>query len=241
MNSSGKNRQTIKRRLGIRLLIVDDQSLFAESLKTSLINYAPDIDIIGVAADGQKATEMAIELKPEIILMDVYMPILDGVEATHQILQQNPSTRIVMLSTFGEDEYLRKALEHGASGYLLKDISPTELIASIRALRSGVIQISPQIVERLVLSLHEARASSSKLEKRFESFQRLTKRERDVFFLLATGCENKKIADRLGLAEQTVRNQVCTIYSKLGVHDRFEIIQLANSLDTEEEGSEAPQ
>lgn len=221
---------------GSRILIVDDQHLFAESLKTFLTNYADDLEVVGIAGNGEIAVGMARTLAPDIILMDVHMPIMNGVEATRQILRVHPTMRVIMLSTYDEDEYVRQALTHGASGYLLKDISPTELIASIRALRGGVLQISPQIAAKLIQGLHDDDgAVVRKVAQKFEWFDSLTRREREIFSLLATGYDNDQIAEKLGIAEQTVRNHVSIIYSKLDVHDRFQIIQLANQIRYHEE------
>jgi DNA-binding NarL/FixJ family response regulator len=215
----------------IRVLIADDQSLFLESLSTFLQNYAEDIEVVGLARNGQEAIDKAALLKPDIILMDVHMPVLDGVEATGRIMESQPGLKIIILSTYDEDDYVRRALRLGASGYLLKDISPTELIASIRALKSGAVQISPQIVAKLMQSLlSEEPSSVRKIAERMEWFESLTKREREVFALIATGYDNAQIASSLHLAEHTVRNHVSMIYSKLEVQDRFQIIQLANKI-----------
>lgn len=218
----------------LKLLLVDDQRMFAESLKTFLNNYADDMDVIGIAANGQKACEFVQEIQPDIILMDVRMPVMDGVEATQRIKGLYPNIKIIMLTTYDEDDFVRSALLKGASGYLLKDISPTELIVSIRALNSGMIQISPSIAKNLIQRTYvendpfEAQPS---LKKKLEWLDTLTKREHEIFALLATGKDNNQIAQELGLSDQTVRNKVSTIYSKLEVKDRFEIIQLANRLE----------
>jgi len=215
----------------IRVLIADDQRLFLESLATFLRNYADDIDVVGKAANGAEAVEMAAALRPDIVLMDVHMPVMDGVEATGRIIAAMPETKILILSTYDEDEYVRKALGFGAAGYLLKDISPTELIASIRALKGGAMQISPHIVGKLMRSIvDEAPARPDRGEGDIEGFETLTRREREVFSLIATGCDNAQIAESLHLAEHTVRNHVSMIYSKLGVQDRFQIIQMANRI-----------
>jgi DNA-binding NarL/FixJ family response regulator len=213
------------------ILIVDDQHLFAESLKTFITNYADDLEVVGIAGNGKQALTMALELKPQIVLMDVHMPVMNGVEATKALVRKHEGIRVIMLSTYDEDEYVSQALRHGASGYLLKDISPTELIASIRALRSGVMQISPQIAAKLIQGLHDdSRPTMQKIAEQFEWFDSLTKREREIFALIATGYDNEQIADKLCIAEQTVRNHVSIIYSKLNVQDRFQIIQLANKI-----------
>ena len=215
----------------IRILLADDQPLFVESLRMSLESYGDDISIVGIARNGSEAVALAESLSPEIILMDVHMPVMNGVEATGKIKEKNPAIKIIMLSTYDEDEYVREALRHGAIGYLLKDISPTELIAAIRALQSGIVQMSPQIASKLIKQMYDE--TSPKYEEsrqRFEWFETLTAREKEIFGLIATGYDNRRIAERLGLAEQTVRNNISTIYSKLDVKDRFEIIQLANKI-----------
>ncbi len=215
----------------IRVLIADDQSLFLESLSTCLRNYADDIEVVGLARDGGEALEFAAKLDPDVVLMDVHMPVMDGVEATKRLVKERPGVKILILSTYDEDEYVRNALGHGASGYLLKDISPTELIASIRALKSGAVQISPQIIAKLMQGLSaEEPTPVRELAERFEWFESLTRREREIFTLIATGYDNAQIAEKLHLAEHTVRNHVSMIYSKLDVQDRFQIIQMANKI-----------
>lgn len=222
----------------LKLMLVDDQKMFAESLKMFLTNYAEDMEVICIATNGQEAIDYfsAGNEHPDIILMDVRMPVMDGVTAAEQIKLRWPEVKTIILSTYDEDEYVRQALLKGASGYLLKDISPTELILSIRALSSGMIQISPSIAQSLLKKTYIDdidTASSGKSEvrnTRFEYLKTLTTREREIFTLLATGHDNDQIADELSLSQQTVRNHVSTIYSKLGVKDRFEIIQLANKV-----------
>ncbi len=215
----------------IRLLIVDDQVLFLESLSTCLRNYAADIEVVGLARNGSEALEQAAALHPDIVLMDVHMPVMDGVEATGKLLAAQPGVRILILSTYDEDEYVRNALKRGAAGYLLKDISPTELIASIRALKGGAVQISPQVVAKLMTNvINQAPSPAPEIAGRLEWFESLTPREREVFTLIARGYDNAQIGEELRMAEHTVRNHVSMIYSKLGVQDRFQIIQYANKL-----------
>jgi DNA-binding NarL/FixJ family response regulator len=215
----------------IRVLIVDDQILFLESLSTFLHNYAEDIEVVGLARNGSEALEQAARLRPDVVLMDVHMPVMDGVEATGRLVQSQKGVKILILSTYDEDEYVRKALSLGASGYLLKDISPTELIASIRALKAGAVQISPQIVAKLMQSLLAEEPSPLRdIADKLEWFESLTRREREIFALIATGYDNAQISAQLHIAEHTVRNHVSMIYSKLDVQDRFQIIQLANKI-----------
>ncbi len=215
----------------INVLIVDDQNLFAESLKTFIHNYTEDIRVAGIAPDGREALKVQEELNPDLVLMDVHMPELNGVETTRLLLEKDPNLKIIMLSTYDEDEYVRQALGYGASGYLLKDLSPTELIASIRAVNSGVSQISPRLINNLINSIHkEDRAALNELSEQMEWIEKLTKREKEIFTLIATGYDNDQIAAELSISERTVRNHVSIIYSKLNIENRFQIIQLANKI-----------
>ena len=219
----------------LRLLLVDDQRMFAESLKIYLTNYAAEVEIIGICSDGKEACEFVEKNEPDIILMDVHMPVMDGVEAVAKIKSAHQAVKIIMLSTYDEDESVRSALINGASGYLLKDISPTELIVSIRALNSGMIQISPSIAKNLIQSTYVEKkpdVAGKDMDEKFPWFDTLTDREREIFALLATGKDNAQISEELGISPQTVRNRVSTIYSKLEVKDRFEIIQLANKISS---------
>jgi DNA-binding NarL/FixJ family response regulator len=197
----------------------------------SLENYTDDFQVVGIAKTGNGAIQMALESEIDVILMDVHLPDINGVVATSRILEKKPLVKVVMLSTYDEDEYVREALRIGASGYLLKDISPTELIAAIRALHSGLVQISPKIAAKLINTMYDGTSPKiPEVSSRFEWFDTLTSREKEIFGLIATGFDNQQIADHLQLAEQTVRNNISTIYSKLEVKDRFEIIRLANTI-----------
>ena len=211
----------------VRVMMAEDQSLFAESLKTLLEIYTDDIEIVHIAVNGEEAVEAAARLKPDVILMDVKMPIMGGVEAVKKIIDSDASARIVMLSTFNEADYVNRALEFGAVGYLLKDITPTGLAASIRAVTEGVTQISPGIARKLVDRKFESISVES---GKFKWFENLTLREREVFKLVAKGYDNQEIANELHIAYQTVRNYVSSIYSKLNVQDRFQIIKHAQKL-----------
>ncbi|MCL2319226.1 MAG: response regulator transcription factor [Treponema sp.] len=220
----------------LNILLADDQFIFAETLGTVLNNYADDIKVLGIAENGEKAVTMTREFKPNIILMDVRMPIMDGVEAVRIIKKEFPEIKIIMLSTYREDVHVRSSLMAGASGYLLKDVSPTELITAIRALNSGIMQISPDIVKQLIQNQYNPAEklagmdlNNSEKNQPLEWIHSLTKRERELFILIATGYDNEEIAEKMNLSLQTIMNMVSTVYSKLGVKDRFEIIRLANS------------
>jgi DNA-binding NarL/FixJ family response regulator len=219
----------------LKILLVDDQMLFAKSLHVFLNNYAKDMEVIGIAANGKEAVDMADTHHPDIILMDIRMPEMDGVEAVRRIKPLHPQIKVIMLSTYQEDALVRSAILAGASGYLLKDISPTELITAIRAMNSGIMQMSPEIARMLVAEKDRGedrkpllKAQPAPGDPPLEWLKDLTHREREIFTLIAAGYDNEQIAEEFNLAVQTVRNQVSTIYSKLGVKDRFEIIQLAN-------------
>lgn len=197
----------------------------------SLQGYVDDLIVVGIAKTGQASITMALELQPEVILMDVHLPDMNGVLATKRILEQNPTIKIIMLSTYDEDEFVREALRVGACGYLLKDISPTELIAAIRAIHTGLVQISPKVAAKLINTMYNGTSPKiPEVTDQFEWFDTLTDREKEMFGLIATGFDNQQIADKLNLAEQTVRNNISMIYSKLEVKDRFEIIRLANKI-----------
>jgi DNA-binding NarL/FixJ family response regulator len=184
-----------------------------------------------VAYDGAHAVEMALDLAPDVALVDVRMPVMDGVEAVRRIGARAPAVRTVMLTTFDDDEYVHTALKHGAVGYLLKDIPPNELIASIRAIHQGAVLMSPAIARKLA----DRASSGEKGEAEvFDSEKAmlaglggLTSREREILGLIGQGMGNKQIAERLYIAPQTVRNYISAIYGKLGVHDRYEAMQIA--------------
>ena len=223
---------------GIRVLLVDDQRLFVESLRTLINTYSDDIDVVDIAFNGFEAIEAVDRTKPDIILMDIYMPKMNGVEAGKQILKKYPEIKIMMLATYGKDELVVEALREGASGYLLKDISPTELIACIRALNEGAVQISPSVASSLVGQIFEVDRVEFEMKKSFEWYTTLSKKEKEIFALIATGYDNTQIAEKMYIAEQTVRNYVSNIYSKLGIKDRFQIIQLANQIKSNNTVSE---
>ena len=215
----------------ISVMIVDDQDLFAISLKTYIHNYTDDIHVVGMASNGEQALTLVEECHPHLILMDVHMPQMNGVECTKILMEKNAQQKILMLSTYDKDEYVQEALSYGAVGYLLKDLSPTELIASIRAVSSGVTQISPTLVQCLIRKMDAGHSSSlQSVQEELEVMETLTNREREIFTRMATGFDNEQIAEELCISERTVRNHVSSVYAKLGVHNRFEIIQLANKI-----------
>ena len=217
----------------IKILLVDDQLLFVESLRIVLESRTDVIQVVGIADNGVEAVEMAKRTRPDIILMDVRMPGTDGVEATRIIHSAMPKTKIVMLTTFDNDEYVRNALHHGAVGYLLKNIKPVNLIASIQAVKDGIVQISPSVAEKLldsgvVVKTGEMGADGSPLSTLIDS---LTKREREVLDYLTKAYSNKEIAALMFVSEQTIKNHVSSVYSKLEVTNRMQLMKLVCNLD----------
>jgi DNA-binding NarL/FixJ family response regulator len=207
-----------------RILIVDDQVLFAESLKAVLEAAGEDYKVCGLAENGREAVDAVDELKPDLVLMDVRMPVLDGVAATRMLKAKHPSLRILMLTTFEDDEYVREALRYGVSGYLLKSIPTAELLASLRAVLSGAMPLDPRIVKALV-----NQAVPAETEATPPWFDDLTRKERQVLGLMVGGFHNDEIAERVCMAPQTVRNYISRIYDKLGAGDRVAAVKMARA------------
>jgi DNA-binding NarL/FixJ family response regulator len=219
----------------LKILLADDQKIITESLSAYLTNYADDLLIVGIATNGREAVNMVYERHPDIVLMDVLMPEMNGIEAVTAIKAKNNDVKIIMLSTYDDDEYVRASISAGASGYLMKDTSPTELIGAIRALKNNIIQISPELAKKIVQQKFNGgeKVLSSKMDnadKNLPELKFLSKREKEVFTLLVMGYDNEKIAEKLFVSVQTIKNYISMIYSKLGVKNRFEIIRLANSI-----------
>ncbi len=225
---AGGDRLTVLRE-HLRVLLVDDQVLFVESLKCVLEEKARDIEVVGVAHDGKEAIELAITLQPEVVLMDVRMPRMDGVQATREIHQLYPKMKIVMLTTFEDDDYFQVALKFGAIGYLLKNIPPEELIQSIRAIRTSVAQVSPEMMKRLV----RRESAEAAPEGPLAVLESLTPREKEILELLLEALENRDIAQKLGISEQTVKNHVHNLYEKLDVSNRIQLIKVMGRLTSE--------
>ena len=208
----------------IRVLLVDDQILFIESLKSVINTRAPDIEVVGIAYNGKDALLLARDLLPDIILLDIKMPGMDGVKVTEILSREQPETKIMILTTFDDDEYVFQALEKGAKGYLLKNIPPEELIVTIRALDAGAAQISPSIATKLVRNQIHNGDINSRRESEFEKYRKwfsvLSSKEKNLLILLSRGYSNKEIGERLHLAEQTVKNYLSIVYEKIFVPSR---------------------
>ncbi|MEO1005974.1 MAG: response regulator transcription factor [Cyanobacteria bacterium J06638_38] len=207
----------------IRLLLVDDQSIVREGL-SSLLQVQPDLEVVGEAENGQVAVEMALSLQPDVILMDIRMPVMDGIAAIGILQEQAPAIKILVLTTFDDDRYLTQAIAQGAQGYLLKDTPSAELAQAIRAVNKGYSQMSPGLLAKVLLH----REASSKSEKLPPEVVHLTTRETEVLQLIATGHSNKEIAAQLYITERTVKNHVNGILRSLDLRDRTQAAIWAN-------------
>ena len=208
----------------VRVLVADDQQLIREGI-ASLLGIQPGIEVVGTARDGREAVEKAVALGPDVVLMDVRMPEYDGTQATARICRELPACRVVMLTTFDDEEYVVQALRAGAVGYLLKDLPAAELASAVRLAHAGIAQFGPQATGRLAAALarHPAPASgdvSGTLPA--QPGPPLTAREVDVLRLVAQGATNREIAARLFLSEGTVKNHISRILSRLSLRDRIQ-------------------
>jgi len=206
----------------IRVLLVDDQELMRMGFRM-VLGAQPDIDVVGEAGDGRHAVELAERLRPDVVLMDVRMPILDGVEATRQITGPGYA-KVLVMTTFDLDEYALSALHNGASGFLLKDTQPAELVSALRAVASGDAVVSPSVTRRL---LDRFLGTSGGQLRDAAVLDVLTEREREVLVLIAKGLSNTELAGRLFLSEATVKTHVGRILAKLDLRDRVQAVVLA--------------
>ncbi len=208
----------------VKVLVVDDQQLMRDGI-SSLLSIQEGIEVIGVAANGQEAVEKAAALSPDVILMDVRMPVMNGIAATEQIHRQLPACQVLMLTTFDDEEDIIKALLAGASGYLLKDIPSEDLAQAVRLAHRGIYQLEPSIAGKLMSVLQKQQSGPPPASKEVSvqaiaaQFD-LTEREMEVLQLIATGATNREIAEELVVSEGTVKNHVSNILSRLGLRDR---------------------
>jgi DNA-binding NarL/FixJ family response regulator len=205
----------------IRVLVADDQSMVRAGFRL-LLAREPDIDVIAEARNGVEAVQQAARFKPTIVLMDIRMPELDGLEATRRILAADPAARVLILTTFDLDEYVYEALQAGASGFMLKDDPPEQLIAALRCVAAGEALLSPAVTKRVIRRF--ARLSRPAAPKEVGE---LTARELDIFRLIAEGLSNAEIGERLFIGETTVKTHVTHILQKLGLRDRVQAVVLA--------------
>ena len=210
----------------IRVLVVDDHAVVREGLRTFL-QLQDGIEVVGEAADGEQAVARATELEPDVILMDLVMPQLDGIGAMRELRRRSSASRVIVLTSFLDDERLMPALEAGAAGYLLKDVEPAELARAVRSACADEALIDPTVASRLLHTLSGDRGGARNARSTNDSIENLTRRERDVLELIALGHSNKRIALELGVAEKTVKTHVGHMLAKLGVADRTQAALLA--------------
>ncbi|MFK0248155.1 response regulator [Amycolatopsis azurea] len=212
--------------MSVRVLIVDDQALFREALAT-LLEVQPEIEVVGEAADGEQAVRLCAELRPDVALMDLRMPVLDGIAATTRLRAEQPGVQVLALTTFDDDEDVFAALRAGAVGYLLKDVSSTRLVEALVAAKRGESVLQPSVAAKLVARVARLPAETPRAQPLATP---LSERELEVVRLLSDGRSNREIAKTLFLAEGTVKNLVTSVLSKLQVRDRTQAALRAREL-----------
>lgn len=218
----------------IRVLLVDDQSLVRAGFRM-ILNAEPDLEVVGEAGGGLGAVTNAEGLRPDVILMDVRMPDLDGIEATRRIVRAEDSPRVLVLTTFDLDEYVYEALRAGASGFLLKDAPEDQLLAAIRIVAAGGSLFAPSVTRRLIQRFSEERAPAGSVA----ALDNVTDRERDVLILIARGLSNAEIAEALVVSEHTAKSHVSSILRKLDLRDRVQAVVLAYESGLVQPGSDS--
>ncbi|WP_420631934.1 response regulator [Candidatus Leptofilum sp.] len=202
----------------IRILLVDDQALFREGLQT-LLSVHDDLQVVGEASNGQEAIKAVRKLVPDVVLMDLRMPVLNGVAATRQISESAPNSRVIVLTTFDDDDYIFDGLRAGAVGYLLKDVPSAKLVEAIRAAAQGESFLQPSVAAKVVAEFSRM-TEPRKAVLQQELVEPLSDREMEILGVLATGASNREIANQLYITEGTVKNHVTNILGKLSVRDR---------------------
>jgi DNA-binding NarL/FixJ family response regulator len=210
----------------IRVLLVDDQALFREALHT-LLSVQPDIEVVGEAGNGEEALRLIAQHQPEVVLMDLQMPVMDGVAATRRVQTEHLASRVIVLTTFDDDDYVFEGLRAGAIGYLLKDVSAQKLVEAIRSAARGESFLQPSIAAKVVA---EFARQTSPITASQPLIEPLTSRELDILRLLAGGLSNHEIAAELVITDGTVKNHVTNILGKLGVRDRTQAALKAKEL-----------
>jgi DNA-binding NarL/FixJ family response regulator len=211
----------------IRLLLVDDQSLICQGLQ-AVLNQEADLQVVGTAENGQVAIELVATLQPDVVLMDIRMPVMTGIEATRLIAEQFPNIKVLVLSTFDDDRDIAQSMRSGAKGYLLKDMPAPELAEAIRLVYRGYSQMAPGLMEKLMTRVPDSSDCNPQTEP--QELTHLPPRERDVLRLIGQGCTNREIATQLHLAEGTVKTYVTHILNRLTLRNRSQLAIYANSI-----------
>ena len=209
--------------MSVRVIIADDQSMVRAGFR-SLLDSEPDIEVVGEAADGAQAVDAVRRFGPDLALVDIRMPHMDGLEATRRIVESGSPTRLIILTTFDLDEYVYKGLRAGASGFLLKEASPEQLIAAIHVVAQGEAVLAPTVTRRVVEAFNQL---PSRREELHDALETLTAREREVLSLLARGYSNAELAERLVVSEATAKTHVRHVLGKLGLRDRVHAVVFA--------------
>jgi DNA-binding NarL/FixJ family response regulator len=209
--------------MGVAILIADDQALVRAGFRM-ILEADPNLRVVGEASDGRQAIEVTRSTKPDIVLMDIRMPVMDGLEATRQISASNDPPRVVVLTTFDLDEYVFEALLAGASGFLLKDVAPEELLAGIRTIAQGDSLLSPSVTRRLIEAFVSDHHSPTEPPP---ELQDLTARELEILRLMARGLSNAEMAEQLIVSSTTIKTHVARVLNKLGLRDRVQAVVLA--------------
>ena len=204
------------------VLLCDDQALVRVGLR-KILDAEPEITVVGEAADGEDAIAEARRQRPDLVLMDIRMPVLDGIEATRRIVRAQPATRVMILTTFGLDEYVYEALRAGASGFMLKDAPPEEIAAAVRIVAAGEALLAPAVTRAVIEELARREPPPPPL-RRPVALAELTPREREVFELLARGHSNAEICEQLVVSEATTKTHVARVLQKLGLRDRIQAV-----------------
>ncbi|MFC0625822.1 sigma-70 family RNA polymerase sigma factor [Kribbella deserti] len=212
----------------IRVVVCDDEELLREAL-SRLVDVAPDLEVVAAAADGRQAVEAVALHKPDVVLMDIRMPRLDGIEATRQIVRATPVTRVLILTTYDLDSYVYAALQAGASGFLLKDAPSERLRDGIRIVASGNSVLAPEATSRMIEALRPELPDETD-QVLLRALDHLTEREREVFDLVAEGLSNQEIAERLVISRYTVKVHVSNVLAKLGLPDRIHAVLVRSRL-----------
>ena len=219
--------QTNEATAPIRVLLVDNEDIVRYGLK-SILQSEPSIEVVGEAVNGQQSLEQAQHLQPDVVIMDIKMPVMDGVTATSEICQRLPDVKILILTTSVDDEPLYEAIRQGAIGYILKDVSPEDFIHTIQGVYRGYMQLDPAIGRKLYQQPRLNRAARQSMRMK-ESLKGVTPREKQVLQLIGTGANNREISHQLNIAEKTVKNHVSSILNRLCLRDRTQLAIWVNT------------